>query len=71
MGNTINERITKTLIKQHTPPKMKPTPPIQTALNYAKLREGLSNPSLAEVAKRFGVRRNKYSASYVVAIEIV
>jgi predicted DNA-binding protein YlxM (UPF0122 family) len=37
---------------------MKPNP-IQTALNYAKHYEGLANPSLAEVAKHFGVSRTK------------
>lgn len=51
-----DERITKTILKQHQPIKLKPNP-IQTALNYAKLYEGLANPSLAEVAKHFGVSR--------------
>ncbi len=51
-----NERITKTLLKRHKPIKVKPNP-IQTALKYDKLYRGLSNPSLTEVGKHFGISR--------------
>lgn len=53
-----DDRITKTILKQHQPVKLKPNP-IQTALNYAKHYGVLANPSLAEVAKHFGVSRTR------------
>jgi hypothetical protein len=51
-----DERITKTLLKKHKPARLKPNP-IQTALRYDKLRKGLSNPTMEEVAKHVGVSR--------------
>jgi len=50
------ERITKVLLRKHKPIQMKPNP-IQTALNYAKLYEGLANPSMEKVGQHFGVSR--------------